>query len=174
MSTDAAPITIAGVVLSQPASSTTPSTGLPRIDSSTSMAIRLRSSMVVGWICASPSEITGNSSGTPPESQTPRLTNSASSWRCWLHGARSDAELQMPIIGLPLERVVGQAALHPAPVDVVVTAAAVVPTCRPQRDWDLVILDLVPLHSLSTTNSGTVASAGGAVVRRGEWLSGES
>ena len=36
-STLAAPISVAGVVLSQPASSTTPSSGLPRIDSSTSM-----------------------------------------------------------------------------------------------------------------------------------------
>ncbi len=47
-STLAAPISCAGVVLSQPESSTTPSTGLARIDSSTSMLIRLRKSMVVG------------------------------------------------------------------------------------------------------------------------------
>ena len=38
----AAPINCAGVVLSQPHSSTTPSRGLARMDSSTSMAIRLR------------------------------------------------------------------------------------------------------------------------------------
>ena len=37
-----------GVVLSQPQSSTTPSIGLPRIDSSTSMLTRLRNSMAVG------------------------------------------------------------------------------------------------------------------------------
>src|SRR5262245_36209288 len=37
----AAPITSDGVVLSQPHSSTTPSSGLPRIDSSTSMLARL-------------------------------------------------------------------------------------------------------------------------------------
>ena len=41
-STLAAPITSEGVVLSQPISSTTPSIGLPRIDSSTSMLARLR------------------------------------------------------------------------------------------------------------------------------------
>ena len=41
-STLAAPISNAGVVLSQPTSSTTPSSGLPRIDSSTSMLTRLR------------------------------------------------------------------------------------------------------------------------------------
>ena len=41
-STLEAPISSAGVVLSQPMSSTTPSTGLPRMDSSTSMLARLR------------------------------------------------------------------------------------------------------------------------------------
>ena len=41
-STLAAPITSDGVVLSQPISSTTPSTGLPRMLSSTSMLARLR------------------------------------------------------------------------------------------------------------------------------------
>ena len=41
-STLAAPISSAGVVLSQPTSSTTPSSGLARIDSSTSMLARLR------------------------------------------------------------------------------------------------------------------------------------
>ena len=44
----AAPISRAGVVLSQPISSTTPSSGLARIDSSTSMAARLRNSIAVG------------------------------------------------------------------------------------------------------------------------------
>ncbi len=74
----AAPITSAGVVLSQPQSSTTPSIGLPRIDSSTSMLTRLRNSIAVGRRFDSPSEVTGNSSGRPPASQTPRLTCSAS------------------------------------------------------------------------------------------------
>jgi hypothetical protein len=41
-STLAAPISWPGVVLSQPPSSTTPSIGFPRIDSSTSIAKRLR------------------------------------------------------------------------------------------------------------------------------------
>ena len=44
----AAPISSAGVVLSQPTSSTTPSIGLARIDSSTSMLARLRNSIAVG------------------------------------------------------------------------------------------------------------------------------
>ena len=74
----AAPMTSDGVVLSQPHSSTTPSIGLPRIDSSTSMLARLRKSIAVGRRLVSPSDITGNSNGTPPASHTPRLTCSAS------------------------------------------------------------------------------------------------
>ena len=62
----AAPIISEGVVLSQPVSSTTPSIGLARIDSSTSMLARLRNSMVVGRIKVSPRLMTGNSSGKPP------------------------------------------------------------------------------------------------------------
>ena len=58
----------AGVVLSQPVSSTTPSIGLARIDSSTSMLTRLRKSMDVGLRLVSPSDITGNSTGMPPAS----------------------------------------------------------------------------------------------------------
>ncbi len=64
----AAPMRSAGVVLSQPISSTTPSIGFARIDSSTSMLTRLRNSMVVGRISVSPRLITGNSSGKPPAS----------------------------------------------------------------------------------------------------------
>ena len=73
----AAPIINDGVVLSQPHSSTTPSMGLPRIDSSTSMLTRLRNSIAVGRILVSPNDMTGNSRGKPPASYTPRLTRSA-------------------------------------------------------------------------------------------------
>src|SRR5215468_8842525 len=64
----AAPINAAGVVLSQPTSRITPSIGLARIDSSTSMLARLRKSIAVGRIVDSPSDVTGNSSGKPPAS----------------------------------------------------------------------------------------------------------
>ncbi len=73
-STLAAPMRSAGVVLSQPHSSTTPSIGLARMDSSTSMLMRLRKSIAVGRRLVSPLDITGNSTGNPPISQTPRLT----------------------------------------------------------------------------------------------------
>ena len=63
MSQLAAPISSAGVVLSQPTSSTTASIGLPRIASSTSIDARLRVSMAVGRRLDSPLENTGNSTG---------------------------------------------------------------------------------------------------------------
>ena len=47
-STDAAPISSDGTVLSHPPSSTTPSTGLARMSSSTTMAARSRKNMAVG------------------------------------------------------------------------------------------------------------------------------
>jgi len=98
---DAAPINSAGVVLSQPTSRITPSIGLPRIDSSTSIEARLRNSIAVGRRFDSPSDITGNSSGRPPASRTPRLTYSASSRKWALQGVSSDHVLQMPITGRP-------------------------------------------------------------------------
>ena len=101
MSTLAAPISSAGVVLSQPTSSTTASIGLPRIDSSTSIEARLRVSMAVGRRFDSPFEKTGNSTGKPPASRMPRLTCSASWRKCALHGVSSDQVLQMPMMGLP-------------------------------------------------------------------------
>src|SRR3954451_2514895 len=97
----AAPMTSEGVVLSQPQSRTTPSIGLARIDSSTSMLARLRNSIAVGRTLVSPSDITGNSNGTPPASQTPRLTCSASSRKWPLQGVSSDQVLQIPMIGRP-------------------------------------------------------------------------
>ncbi|SAL07960.1 hypothetical protein AWB81_08454 [Caballeronia arationis] len=98
---DAAPISSAGVVLSQPTSRITPSIGLPRIDSSTSIEARLRNSIAVGRRFDSPSDMTGNSSGKPPASCTPFFTYSASSRKCALHGVSSDHVLQMPITGRP-------------------------------------------------------------------------
>ena len=100
-STLAAPMSCAGVVLSHPLKSTTPSIGFARIDSSTSMLIRLRKSIVVGRMYVSPSEIVGNSSGHPPASHTPRFTDSATRRKCTLHDVSSDHELQMPMTGRP-------------------------------------------------------------------------
>src|SRR5271170_5983501 len=97
----AAPMINDGVVLSQPHISTTPSIGLARIDSSTSMLTRLRKSMAVGRILVSPVDMTGNSSGKPPDSHTPRFTRSASARRCALQGVSSDQVLQIPMTGRP-------------------------------------------------------------------------
>src|SRR5450830_1230060 len=101
MSQEAAPISSAGVVLSQPTSSTTASIGLPRIDSSTSIDARLRVSMAVGRRFDSPLENTGNSTGQPPASMMPFLTCSAILRKWALQGVSSDQVLQMPMMGLP-------------------------------------------------------------------------
>ena len=100
-SAEMAPISIAGVVLSQPDSRTTASSGYARIHSSTSIAMRFLNSIVVGFMRISPSEIVGNSSGKPPADQTPRLTASATCLRCALQFVSSDQELAMPITGRP-------------------------------------------------------------------------
>ena len=100
-STLAAPMSCAGTVLSQPPISTTESNGLARMVSSTSIAIRLRKSMVVGFMNASPSEIVGNSSGSPPACSTPRLTAAARPRKCTLQLTSSLHELQTPTIGRP-------------------------------------------------------------------------
>ena len=100
-STLAAPMSCAGVVLSQPESSTTPSSGLARRVSSTSIDIKLRKSIAVGRISCSPRDIVGNSRGTPPACHTPRLTNSARCRRWTLQGASSDQLLHTPMTGRP-------------------------------------------------------------------------
>jgi hypothetical protein len=97
----AAPISSAGTVLSQPPISTIASNGYARMHSSTSIDMRLRKSIVVGFMRFSPSEMVGNSSGSPPASSTPRFTDSASPRKCRLQLTSSDHGLQMPITGRP-------------------------------------------------------------------------
>ena len=67
-STLAAAISSAGMVLSQPPSSTSPSMGLARNISSMAIAAMFRQSMAVGRTRVSPSETTGRFSGMPPAS----------------------------------------------------------------------------------------------------------
>ena len=76
---EAAPISCAGTVLSQPPISTTASIGWARIISSVSMAMRLRRYMLVGCAKLSCSEIVGKSMGKAPCSMTPRFTASTRS-----------------------------------------------------------------------------------------------
>src|SRR5262245_39647924 len=95
----AAPISCAGMVLSQFPSSTTPSIGLARMTSSTSMAMRLRYSIAEGFMRSSPSEIVAISTGMPPAASTPALTASAR-WRNGrLQGFSSLTEFKIPMIG---------------------------------------------------------------------------
>ena len=78
MPAEAAPISCAGTVLSQPPISTTASIGCARIISSVSIDIRLRRNMLVGCAKLSWIEMVGNFTGRPPASMTPRLTASIS------------------------------------------------------------------------------------------------
>src|SRR6266496_5460081 len=78
--------------------------------SSTSMDMRLRKSIVVGFMRISPSEMVGNSRGNPPALHTPRLTASATWRRCELQLVSSDQELAMPMTGRPSN----MTSLHPS------------------------------------------------------------
>ena len=67
-STDAAAMSSAGIVLSQPPSRTRPSIGLARNISSAAMAAMLRHSIAVGRTMVSPRDTTGRFIGIPPAS----------------------------------------------------------------------------------------------------------
>ena len=73
--------------------------GLARNISSIAIAAMLRQSIAVGFTCVSPSETTGRLYGTPPASQMPFFTCSATSLRCMLQGVRSDAVFAIAIWG---------------------------------------------------------------------------
>ncbi len=96
---DAAPISCAGTVLSQPPISTTASIGCARIISSVSMDIRLRKYMLVGCEKLSAIEMVGNSTGRPPASITPRLMASTSCGALPWHGLYALPVLAMATIG---------------------------------------------------------------------------
>src|SRR5689334_3868475 len=99
MSAEIAPISSAGMVLSQPPISTTASSGSARTISSTSIAIRLRSSIEVGNENASCSDTVGKTNGNAPAMRTPRATASATCGAVLWQGLKSDAVDRMPTIG---------------------------------------------------------------------------
>ena len=95
----AAPISNAGTVLSQPPISTVESTGCARIISSVSIAIMLRRYMLVGNANDSCSVMTGNSTGSPPASMTPRFTASINSGTVRWHALKPLNVFVMPMMG---------------------------------------------------------------------------
>ena len=99
MPADAAPISCAGTVLSQPPISTTASIGCARIISSVSIDMRLRMYMLVGCAKLSWIEIVGKSIGSPPASMTPRLTASTSCGALPWQGLNALPVLAMPTTG---------------------------------------------------------------------------
>jgi hypothetical protein len=107
-STEAAAMSSAGIVLSHPPRSTTPSIGLARSISSVAMAAMFRQSIAVGRTSVSPRETTGRLSGIPPASKTPCLTLSATSFRCALQGVRSEAVLAIAMWGRPSKACAGR------------------------------------------------------------------
>src|SRR5688500_10923720 len=64
--------------------------------------------MAVGRMFDSPVDITGNSSGRPPASHTPRLTRSAIVRKRALQGVSSDQVLQIPTTGRPANTSAGR------------------------------------------------------------------
>jgi hypothetical protein len=100
-SIEMAPISKAGVVLSQPPISTAPSIGWERSSSSVSIARKLRYIMVDGFTNGSDSEIAGSSIGKPPACQIPRFTSATRSRKWKWQGLMSDQVLTIAITGLP-------------------------------------------------------------------------
>ena len=98
-SAEAAPISCAGTVLSQPPISTTASMGCARIISSMSIDIRLRNIRLVGLRNISPSEMVGKSSGSAPPASTPRFTASTSSGMVRWQLLKPLAVCAMPTMG---------------------------------------------------------------------------
>src|SRR4051812_17171748 len=99
MSAEIAPINSAGMVLSQPPISTTASSGSALIISSTSIAMRFRSSIEVGNENASCSDTVGNTNGSAPAIRTPREIASATCGAVLWQGLKSEAVERMPTIG---------------------------------------------------------------------------
>jgi hypothetical protein len=97
-------IAAAGMVLSQPESTTTPSKEWPRTNSSMVSAIQSRETSearMPGVPMLMPSETTMvlPSIGVPPAARTPSLTACARSRRCMLHGVTSEKVLTTAISG---------------------------------------------------------------------------
>src|SRR5262249_28911109 len=111
MSAETAPLSSARMVLSEPPNSTTESSGSAFTISSTSIDIRLRSSIEVGKENASCSETVGKTNGRPPASLTPRAIASASCGAVRRHGLKSDAVGDTPTTGRS-----SAAAVMPAPL----------------------------------------------------------
>ncbi len=99
MPAEAAPISCAGTVLSQPPIRITASIGWARIISSVSIDIRLRRYIEVGEAKLSWIEMVGKSIGRPPASITPRFTASINCGMLPWHGLKALPVLAMPITG---------------------------------------------------------------------------
>ena len=132
-STLAAAMSSAGIVLSQPPSSTRPSMGLARNISSIAIAAMLRQSMAVGRTSVSPRETTGRLSGMPPASYTPCLTLSRDLVEVGVAGGEIGCGVRDRDLRPAVERVVGEPSSHPGPMEVRVPVGAAVPLGAPSH-----------------------------------------
>ena len=108
---EAAPMSCAGTVLSQPPISTTASIGCARIISSVSIDIRFRRNMLVGEEKLSCTEMVGNSTGNPPANITPRFTASTSAGMLPWHGLKP-----LPVFTIPTTVRSSASSEYPAPL----------------------------------------------------------
>ena len=116
-----------GIVLSHPPSSTTPSIGLARNSSSADIAARFRQSIAVGRTWVSPRPMTGMWSGhaarfPDPVRDAPGQVAQMAVARDQVRTGVGDGDVRPAV-----ERVIGQAAPHPAAMDVAVPIRAGVP-----------------------------------------------
>ena len=100
MFAEAAPMSWAGTVLSQPPIRMTASMGCAPIISSVSIAMRLRYIIEVGLRNTSPSEIVGNGRGRAPAASTPRETASTSSSMVRWQLLKPEGVIAIPMMGL--------------------------------------------------------------------------
>ena len=129
-STEAAAISSDGMVLSQPPSSTTPSTGLARSISSMAIAAMLRHSIAVGRtqrLAQRHHRQVQRDAARLPDALLDALGDLV---RWELHGVRSEAVLAIAMCGRPSKACAGRPAPHPGPVDVAVAVGARRTTAR--------------------------------------------
>ena len=126
-STDAAAISSAGIVLSQPPSRTTPSMGLARNSSSADIAARLRQSIAVGTDLGlaerEDGQVEGHAAGLPDAAlHVVGDLVEVGVARAQVRRRVGDGDLRSPV-----ECVAGKTPAHPRPVDVGVAVIAAVP-----------------------------------------------
>ena len=130
-STDAAAMSNAGMVLSQPPSRTTPSIGLARNISSAAIAAMFRQSIAVGRTSVSPSDTIGQVQRNPACLVDALLDALGDLVQMRVAGREIGGSVCDGDMRPPVEGVRGESAPHPRPMDVGVAVVARVPLPAP-------------------------------------------